>query len=453
VDETVELAPLCFVLMPFGKKMDAAGRVTNFDSIYEKIIAPAVARAGLEPIRADEEKIGGTIHKPMFERLMLCHYAVADITGANPNVFYELGIRHAMRPRSTVIVFGEGTVLPFDIALVRGISYKTDGAGEPVEAEATLAAIAAQLAAARGNPHDDSPIFQLVEGVPRWEVDHSKTDVFRKSLDYSKKYKERLRAAVAVGAEAVQQVAAEPALANLLEVESGVVVDLFLSLRDVKAYAAMIELYHRMPLPLQRAKMMREQLGFALNRERRFEEAAKVLNEVIAEFGPSSETNALLGRMYKDRWDLAKKEGLPEARALLKNAIDTYLAGFEADWRDAYPGINAVTLMEMMPKADPRQAEILPVVRYSAARKAAKNADYWDHATLLELAVLAHDADDANDRLGDALAVARASWELQTTARNLGLIRAVRESRGEDVAWIKKIEDTLIERGRRLEGG
>ena len=101
---------------------------------------------------------------------------------------------------------------------------------------------------------------------------------------------------------------------------------------------------------------------------------------------------ALLGRIYKDRWDLAKKEGLPEARALLKSAIDTYLAGFEADWRDAYPGINAVTLMEMMPKPDPRQAEILPVVRYSAARKAAKNPDYWDHATLLELAVLARDA-------------------------------------------------------------
>src|SRR5262245_42144338 len=158
--------------MPFGKKMDAAGRVTNFDLVYEKIIAPAVVRAGLEPIRADEEKIGGTIHKPMFERLMLCHYAVADITGANANVFYELGIRHAMRPRSTVIVFREGTVLPFDIALVRGIAYKTDGTGEPVDVEATLKLIAAQLEAARGNPHDDSPIFQLVEGLPRFEVDH-----------------------------------------------------------------------------------------------------------------------------------------------------------------------------------------------------------------------------------------------------------------------------------------
>jgi hypothetical protein len=311
VDETVELAPLCFVLMPFGKKMDAAGRVTNFDSIYLKIIAPAVVRAGLEPIRADEEKIGGTIHKPMFERLMLCHYAVADITGANPNVFYELGIRHAMRPRSTVIVFGEGTVLPFDIALVRGISYKTDGAGEPIGADATLDRIAKQLIAARGNPHDDSPIFQLVEGVPRWEVDHAKTDIFRQAVDYSKRYKDRLRAAVRAGKEAVQKLADEPALANLLEVESGVVVDLLLSLRDVEAYKAMIELYHRMPLPLKRAKMMREQFGFALNREGRFEEAEKVLREVIDEFGPSSETNALLGRIYKDRWRAAKASPRP----------------------------------------------------------------------------------------------------------------------------------------------
>ena len=75
------------------------------------------------------------------------------------------------------------------------------------------------------------------------------------------------------GADSVKKVAGEPALANLLEVESGIVVDLFLSLRDVEAYKAMIDLYHRMPPPLQRAKMMREQFGFALNREGRFENA------------------------------------------------------------------------------------------------------------------------------------------------------------------------------------
>ena len=287
MDDTDQLLPLCFVLMPFGKKMDAAARVTNFDSVYAKIIAPAVERSGLEPIRADEEKIGGTIHKPMFERLMLCHYAVADITGANPNVFYELGIRHAMRPRSTVIVFAEGTVLPFDIALVRGIAYKTDRTGEPLDAEATLAQIANQLQAARGNPHDDSPIFQLVEGVPRWDVDHSKTDIFRKAVDYSKRYKDRLRAAVKRrSGRRARRSPASPRSPICSKSRSGIVVDLFLSLRDVEAYKAMVDLYHRMPLPLQRAKMMREQLGFALNREGRFEDAEKVLQEVIDEFGP-----------------------------------------------------------------------------------------------------------------------------------------------------------------------
>jgi tetratricopeptide (TPR) repeat protein len=264
------------------------------------------------------------------------------------------------------------------------------------------------------------------------------------------RYKERLRAAVREGADAVQRIASEPALANLLEVESGVVIDLFLSLRDVKAYAAMVEIYHRIPLPLQRAKMMREQLGFALNREGRFDEAEKVLKEVITEFGPSSETNGLLGRLYKDRWELAKKEQLPEAGALLKCAIETYLAGFEADWRDAYPGVNAVTLMEMLPEPDPRQTEIVPVVRYSAFRKAAKAADYWDYATLLELAVLARDEADANDRLGDALTVAHAPWELETTARNLSLIREMREGRGEEAAWIKQTETMLHERAARL---
>ena len=187
MNELSEPAPLCFVLMPFGRKMDAGGRVTDFDAVYQKIIVPAAEGAGLEPVRADEEKIGGTIHKPMFERLMLCHYAVADITGANPNVFYELGIRHALRPRSTVIIFREGTVLPFDIALVRGISYKTDGSGKPVDGGSTIGSITAQLREARGNPHDDSPIFQLVDDLPRWEIDHTKTDVFRKSVDYSKR--------------------------------------------------------------------------------------------------------------------------------------------------------------------------------------------------------------------------------------------------------------------------
>jgi hypothetical protein len=239
---------------------------------------------------------------------------------------------------------------------------------------------------------------------------------------------------------------ADPALANLLEVEAGVVVDLFLSYRDAEGYDEMIVLFNSMPEPLKRARVVREQYGFALNRAGRSVEAEVVLKEVLKEFGPSSETNGLLGRVYKDRWDKSVKAGEEfEAPGHLENAIETYLAGFQADWRDAYPGINAVTLMEMMDEPDPRQAEVLPVVRYSAAQKAARNADYWDHATLLELAVLARDNKDAAKRMSAALASvpAGAGWYLETTERNLRLIREQRERRGEQSPWIVKLEQVL----------
>jgi hypothetical protein len=102
---------LCFVLMPFGQKPDAGGAVIDFDAVYRDVIAPAIRDAAMEPLRADEEVTGGIIHKAMFERLILCEYAVADLTTANANVFYELGVRHAVRPSSTVALFAKGSRL------------------------------------------------------------------------------------------------------------------------------------------------------------------------------------------------------------------------------------------------------------------------------------------------------------------------------------------------------
>jgi hypothetical protein len=130
------MGPLCFVLMPFGRKSDASGKQIDFDAVYQDLIVPAILEAGLEPIRADEEMTGGIIHKPMFERLILCEYAVADLTTANANVFYELGVRHAVRPRSTVLLFSEGgSQLPFDVAPLRAMSYRLGPDGKPVHSD------------------------------------------------------------------------------------------------------------------------------------------------------------------------------------------------------------------------------------------------------------------------------------------------------------------------------
>jgi hypothetical protein len=433
--------PLCFVLMPFGRKPGSGGAIVDFDAVYAELIKPAIDAAELAPLRADEEQAGGIIHKPMFERLILCEYAIADLTTANANVFYELGVRHAVKPATTLLLFAaDGTRLPFDVAPLRSLPYRLGVDGRPAAAAADGASLAKLLKAAKA-ADVDSPVYQLVEGFP--DLQHVKTDVFRERVEYSAAAKRSLEAARKEGVEAIRAV--ERSLGPIGRVEAGVVIDLYLSYRDAKAWPEMVRLAAAMPEPLRRTTMVQEQLGVALNRAGRGAEAERVLVDLIGARGPSSETYGILGRVYKDRWEAAAKAGEAIlASALLDKAIDAYRNGFEADWRDAYPGINAVTLMLLRTPPDARAGELLPIVRYAVERRIASGKpDYWDYATLVELAVLGKDEHAATRALGDALAVMRAGWEAETTARNLRLIREARAARAEDVPWAKAIEDEL----------
>ena len=443
------MLPLCFVLMPFGKKAIPSGSTVDFDAVYQDLIAPAISAAGMEPLRADAEVGGGVIHKPMFERLILCDFAVADLTGANANVFYELGLRHGIRPATTVLLFAGTERMAFDVAPLRAVPYQLGADGKPSGVEAAREGLRKLLDAARaqrGEPSTDSPVFQLVEGYSAPDIARLKTDVFRDRAQYAVEARNRLAAARRAGKDALEQAAS--ALGDIKSLESGVVIDLFLSYRAVSDWQAMVDLAAQMPTPLARSVMVREQLGFALNRLKRRDEAEQVLRDLIQEKGPSSETNGLLGRVYKDRWDEARNANdVLKASGWLTKAIDTYLQGFEADWRDSYPGINAVTLMELKNPPDPRRLELLPVVTYAVKRRIAKGTpDYWDHATLLELAVLQKDEQAAMDSAANALAAVRENWEPETTARNLALIRGARSSRGDDVAWASAIEEALDKR-------
>jgi tetratricopeptide (TPR) repeat protein len=313
----------------------------------------------------------------------------------------------------------------------------------PDDVAPSSAALAARLVEAR-LAKADSPVYQLVDGFP--DIQRLKTDVFRERVRYSQQAKDDLAAARKQGIVAVRAVEAK--LGPIGDAESGVLIDLFLSYRAVKAWDDMIALVARMASPLAATVLVREQLGLALNRAGRGEEAERVLTKLIEERGPSSETYGILGRVYKDRWDAAVTLGDTfAARGLLDRAITAYLKGFEADWRDAYPGVNAVTLMEMKTPPDPRRDALIPVVRYAVDRRiAAGEPDYWDYATLLELAVLGKDEDRAFAATGDALARAQEKWQLETTARNLRLIREARERRYESIPWPTQIEDELIKK-------
>ncbi len=438
--------PLCFVLMPFGSKPDGQGREIDFDAVYQELIAPAVEAAGLDVIRADEEIAGGVIHKPMFERLLLCEYAVADLTTANANVFYELGVRHAMKPFSTTMIFAEGSgQLPFDVAPLRGLPYQLGKDGRPSQADSDCDTLAERLRDARER-HTDSPLYQLLDDYPN--VAHEKTDVFRKQVEAAAGTRKQLADTRKIkdlekAAEALRDI--EKSLGELEDAEAGVTVDLFMSYRAVKAWDDMVGLVDRMPRPLQRTVMVREQQALALNRKGDGGEAETVLKDLIKERGPSSETYGILGRVYKDRWEKAASEGNEFlAEGELENAIEAYKRGYDADIRDSYPGVNTVTLMELKDPPDPEREQLLPVVRYAVERRiAAGEPDYWDWATLLELAILQKDEAAARSNLAKALAAIREPWEPETTARNLRLIREARLQRKEQPAWADKVEEAL----------
>jgi hypothetical protein len=243
------------------------------------------------------------------------------------------------------------------------------------------------------------------------------------------------------------------------------VVDLMLAYRAQSAWSQMIDLYQKMPVLLRNQVMVREQLGFALNRragddkrppaDRNLDRtrALEVLSKVEDQQGPNPETSGLIGRIHKDVWDVVRKTDAREARGHLKESIDAYTRGFEADLRDAYPGVNAATLLDIQGSAESkaRRDKLVPVVRFAVEQRLrAKQPDYWDYATMLELAVLAGDQELASNNLDSALSYAKESWMPETTSRNLGLIREFRAGRAENVSWLDEIIAALDRKAASL---
>lgn len=119
----------CFVIMPFGKK-PVDGIEFDFDAVYHNLIKPAVEELELECTRCDEIIDTGSIHFKMFHGIFEADVAVVDITSLNSNVFYELGIRHALNKYVTLIISKAGTNPPFNIRDLTTLSYSIDNADE-----------------------------------------------------------------------------------------------------------------------------------------------------------------------------------------------------------------------------------------------------------------------------------------------------------------------------------
>jgi len=455
---------LCFVDMPFGQKPDLkSGVVVDFDQIYNEAIKPAIEACGLEALRGDEERTGGIIHGAMFARLLLAEFVVADLTLANPNVFYELGIRHAAKPFTTVPIYANVSALPFDVALVRAVGYQLKkGKLTKAAAQKLKSQLSKRLCdAISGAATHDSPLFQLIPKFPGIDLPEAVTEAFKDRIRQAEEFREILSAAhakpVRERREALLKIRSD--LGDLKTVQRSVLIELMSSFRDAEAFEELVELYNSFPAPVKEYVIVKQQFALALNRRNQpddREKALRILDELLTDRGHDSETLGIKGRIHKDTYKEAEQMGRITATAALDNAIDAYTKGFEADPRDYYPGVNAINLL--MQKDDTEAltevVRLLPLVSFAVERRGgASSGNYWDLATVLELACIGDDWATANRVLPKVILAATNSFETATTLANLRLLKKALERTAREVAKLDGILDELSVRDIELRGG
>jgi len=140
-----------FIIRPFGKKKDDKGQELDFDRVANELIGPALEAVGAEGRETLDIFESGNIRFDMFRRLLTADLVVVDLSIRNANVYYELGIRHALREHGTVMIRCDmdADAFPFDLQTDRYFVYKRD------DPKASLAALTESLRATQDKAHKD----------------------------------------------------------------------------------------------------------------------------------------------------------------------------------------------------------------------------------------------------------------------------------------------------------
>lgn len=157
----------CFVVMGFGKKTDyVTGRQLDLDKSYQLLIKPVVTAKGITCIRADEINHSGVIDVLMYQELLTADVVIADLSTANLNAIYELGVRHALRPYTTIVISEEKLTHPFNLNHISICSYKHlgDDIGYS-EVERFRQVLAEKLDQVLHGRQADSPVYTFLDGL------------------------------------------------------------------------------------------------------------------------------------------------------------------------------------------------------------------------------------------------------------------------------------------------
>ena len=406
----------CFVVMGFGKKVDfQTGRKLNLDASYHNMIKPTVEEAGLECVRADEIVHSGTIDVPMYEQLLKADVVIADLSTYNPNAFYELGVRHALRPYTTIVIAEDKLTYPFDVShiVIRRYRHLGDDIGVG-DARKFSAELKQALKVILENQANDSPVYEFLNGLTPPAL------------------AEMVAAQAAQTPQTAAPSAGDVTLGMLMQqADEAQKADDFERAKSMLTAARALKpdeayIVQRLALITYKAKQPTPQKAL--------EEARALLETLNPAISNDTETLGLWGAVHKRLWDETADP------AHLDEAVRGYERGFYL-CNDYYNGINLAFLLNVRSAnaqsraeavADFVQAqrvrrEVLSICESLLKNESLPEADkYWVLATEAEAYLGVGDEANAQRKLEEASAPAStAQWMKESTREQMNKLRSL----------------------------
>lgn len=422
----------CFVVMGFGKKTDfETSRTLDLDLTYEYIIKPSVEEAGLNCIRADEIVHSGLIDVPMYEHLLNADVVIADLSTSNKNAYYELGVRHALRPYTTLIICEDGVKsFPFDTNrnLIRQYHHMETGIDfkEVLRFRKVLTDAVKELLEQEPRP-SDSPVYTFLNNLTPPALKAAIQGVAEAA------------AKSAPGADATPASDANSETHHVLmqQVSKALKAGDFLTAKSL--LSAVRNMMKAADPSRPEDSYIIQQLALATYKSKlptpqaALEEARELLRILDPETCNDPETLGLWGAVHKRLWELAGD------RTHLDEAVRGYERGFYLR-DDYYNGINFAYLLNVRASVAPTRAEaIADFVQAGRVRKEVlpicekvlQDADlpvadkYWVMATMAEAYLGVGDEASAEQKFQEASLVATAEWMRDSTREQMEKLRGL----------------------------
>lgn len=332
-----------FIIRPFGIKETLAKEQIDFDAVERDLITPALTRCKVDGRTTLDILRQGNIRVDMFQRLLTADLVVADVSIHNANVFYELGIRHALRNKRTFLIRAEGDRYPFDLQTDRYFTY--DAKAPAAKLDLLVAALKQTL----DSDASDSPVFNLLPGLTEQDRSHF--------LPVPRDFREEVERARA---------AKQPGDLELLASEVSGLEWEYEGLRVVgraqftlNAFEGARETWETIrkidPLDLE-ANMQLATVYQRLKDLARSDQAIRRALESLRLRGwDRAEIHALLGRNAKERWRNEWKSNPPDQQRpaalrspFLRESLEAYSGAFYEDLNHFYSGLNALALLTIL---------------------------------------------------------------------------------------------------------